>query len=400
MELRIAPTSPKKHIDRQQSVLQSGAEKQQPPKKVKGTFGVYIFAAVIGIIAGASAALFIFIQSDWFGFLTNSAPVTRTTNDISRSSSQNEALVQSLEITVSQSILMVFHSSPANEKNNFQAPTYVGEAVFLTSDGIAMTTLSTLSQEGSFVAVDANGKTQTITDIYRDSVSGLAFFRFSGNGYSAVQLKKQDTTFPKSSLYVFWQENRYDTFAYTLAQMHHVLGDTAHAVSSEDFFSDVSLVQQGLQIPQGALLFSGDGSLYGFFMGSANDPSVVYLPDRKSQIDMYLSSKKLTYSYLGVYGFDLSLTLSEFHATSLGFSKGFLLASDALSKKAAVTPKSPAAKASLLEGDIIMKVGATSLDAAHSLSSVLLGATGTVQLTVQRGTKEFDVQVDLQPLPQ
>ncbi len=119
--------------------------------------------------------------------------------------------------------------------------------------------------------------------------------------------------------------------------------------------------------------------------------------DAKNLISSVLKNGKIVRSYLGVRFISLNKTIAE--QLNLSVSEGAYVTAG--SGQPAIVPNSPAAKAGLLQGDIITKVNGTDITENRAMPSLLaqFSPGDKVTLTVMRDGKIQDISVILEPYP-
>ncbi|MFL5681255.1 MAG: S1C family serine protease, partial [Chloroflexota bacterium] len=115
-----------------------------------------------------------------------------------------------------------------------------------------------------------------------------------------------------------------------------------------------------------------------------------------------LAGQKLTRPYIGIRYVAIDVQLAE--SEKLPVQKGALVrGGEAASggSQPAVTSNSPASKAGIRDGDIIVSLQGQTIDAEHPLDAVLsqFAPGQTVTLTILRDGKQQDVQVTLGTRP-
>jgi S1-C subfamily serine protease len=111
-----------------------------------------------------------------------------------------------------------------------------------------------------------------------------------------------------------------------------------------------------------------------------------------------LKGEKLSRPYIGVRYTPVTPQVAKDQGLSV---KNGALIGSATAGTAAILPDSPAAKAGLQSGDVIVAVDGTKIDQAHDLSLLILPHKpgDTITLSVLRGSTTRDVQLTLGELP-
>lgn len=134
--------------------------------------------------------------------------------------------------------------------------------------------------------------------------------------------------------------------------------------------------------------------------GAENIGFAIPINDISGIIKSVLEKGKIIRPYLGIRY--IALTDDIAFQLDIATKRGAYIVSDEQSDEVAILPSSPAAKAGLMERDIIIKINDIAIDEKNSLVSVLgrFSVDETVTLTVVRGGNEIKVDVKLEAAPQ
>ena len=408
MKQKIAPTSPKNRRDAEKiedvyrATLQQDFE--HPQKRGFGISNVILFL-VVSIVAGIVGTVVFLSQNDRFGLFTlSNLADTVLIRGGSRAYTEQEQATGTLIQNIAPSILRLYDQQIPETPGTIQETLlteehFVGYGFILTSDGLSFTSSAVLQEGKTYTALNAENTYMSVAVTYRDEQSGLAFFSFPGAGFSVVDITDNQAAFPLEAILVMHKsetQKEYSVSEMVISQ--HVrdqfLYPDLFIMSSEQYFTDVHL-DEHVGFAKGSPIVRGDGTLLGFFNGDANQPSVVYLPERKTVIDEYLTNKKITYTALHVHGIDLSF--AKYLPASLRQDKtaGFLLTASSDGVVPAVDDGSAAATSGLQEGDIITEVNGQSITDAQSIGQALLTVHNQNEILVKffRKGKEQTVSV-------
>jgi serine protease Do len=119
----------------------------------------------------------------------------------------------------------------------------------------------------------------------------------------------------------------------------------------------------------------------------------------KSVVDSVIKNGEIVRPYLGVRYIPVTSSLKDKNNLSVDY--GVLVSRGATAEDLAVIPNSPASKAGIVEGDIILEIDGTKIDASRSLASIVRQKQvgDTVTLKVLHNGEEKEVKVTLEKLP-
>jgi|GEM_PF-5126686 len=409
MKQKIAPTSPKNRQKADKDIEKVYRETLQQnfdrPQKKSFGLGNAIFFLVVSLVGGVIGAVFFLSQNERFGFFSYSTPVNSVLiRNGSKAYTEQEEFMESIVKKVAPSVLRLYDQEIPEKSSTIQDALltqehFVGYGFLLTSDGLSFTSSEVLREGTTYTALDNENVAQSVKVTYRDPTSGISFFSFPGSEYQVIDIADADNTFPLENVLVMQKpdtQKQYSISEETVSNhvRDQLLYPDLYIMSSEKFFSEVQL-DSHLEFPKGTPVLRGDGTLLGFFNGTKDQPSVVYLPERRPVINQYLVDKKIDYPKLSVNGIDLSLVSYVPQALRQNLTRGFLLASSLDGMVPAVTPDSPADVAGLQEGDVITQVNNQTISDTESIGQALLTVGGQEQIPVTfiRDGKEQTVSV-------
>jgi S1-C subfamily serine protease len=415
MKQKVAPTSPKNKLLPEQNTLPQEQVQQSIQSVQRQSLGVWYFVAffVVSLVGGFVAALLLFTQGKGLGLTDLQDFFQRATTTITRSNSRayeeretsKGAFVDSVSPTILQ-LYSVPDNQPLDGSKFLTADQFVGYGFILTSDGVAFAPASVLadSSANTYVGLSSTGVLQPLENISSDSRSGLAFFTFSGNSLSVVDISDTVTIplEPVTLLVRFPTDKEFFVQADTVRRkVATALADeNAFYSSSEDYFSNTYLFQDS-EFSKGTPVYRGDGTLLGLFDGSKGDPKIIFLPERKHIITEYLEKRTIEYPEVGLRGIDLSLFSYLEQKKAYANSKGFLVASSDDGSIQAVKKNSAAQVAGIKKGDVILECNHIALDSTHSLGQALLSATpgASIEFRIIRSGVEQTLTVTPLRLP-
>jgi len=133
--------------------------------------------------------------------------------------------------------------------------------------------------------------------------------------------------------------------------------------------------------------------------GSENIGFAIPVNKAKQSLESFEQSGKITRAFLGVRYVPVTADIQD--ARNLSVDYGALIVGSEDGKEPGVLPGSPAAKAGLREGDVIVEFGGERVDLEHSLAELVRSkkAGESVTVKVLSGGEEKQVQVTLAEAP-
>ena len=319
---------------------------------------------------------------------------------------ESSAIIDVAKKTSPSVVSITSQSTGVNFFGYSTAQVGAGTGMVVTSDGLILTNNHVVADGTSFSVFTSNGHEYKDAKIVaRDINRDIAFLRINASGLKPIVLGD-------SSQVVVGQEvvaigNALGQYQNTVT--HGIISGLGRPVVAGDQGGGNSESLQDLLQTDAAInpgnsggpLVDLDGQVIGMntaIAGSAqNIGFAIPASEIKPEIDSVKAQGKIVQPYLGVHY--VSITPEFASANNLSVNDGAYVSGSG--QDAAVISGSPADKAGLKDGDIITKVAGTSLDANHSLTS-LIGqhkVGETVALTVLRDGKTQTINVTLAEAP-
>lgn len=282
-----------------------------------------------------------------------------------------------------------------------------GTGVIVTSDGLIVTNNHVIEGASNLTVFTSDGKEyKDVQVVARDSQNDTAFLRIKANGLDPAELG--DSSKVQVGTQVLAIGNALGQFENTVTS--GIISGLGRPVTAGD--------QQGGKVEQLQNLFQTDaainpgnsggplvdltGKLIGINTAVAGDAQgigfAIPINQIAAQLQTVKSQGKIVKAYIGVRYIPVT---KEFAASNdLKVNAGAYIAGS--QGQAGVVADSPAAKAGLKEGDIILKVNDKMIDEKHSLSTLINAYKpgDVVKLTVYRDGKEQTIEVTLGEAPQ
>lgn len=280
-----------------------------------------------------------------------------------------------------------------------------GTGIIVTADGLILTNKHVVPSGTSTVTVvDSNGKQYTDGRVVsRDPVNDIAFIRIKASGLPAAQLG--DSSNVKVGQKVVAIGNALGQFQNSVTE--GIISGVSREIVAGDEVGSASEVLQNVFQTDAAINSGNSGgplvNLAGQVIGmntavaSQNAQNIGFaipINDIKNDISSVKSEGRIVRPYLGVRF--VALTKDVASSNQLSVSSGAWLQGD--QSGLAVVAGSPAEKAGLKEGDVIIKVAGTTIDATHSLQTLVSNhkVGDKVDLSVVRDGKTINVAVTLE----
>lgn len=338
---------------------------------------IIVIASVIGGTLGNW--IFIYFLDTYYGIPNGNYTTvqTSTTMPIRSPQKNNESNTVATAVSNAESSLVgIFKRS-----NLYLPKNKASQAVIMTSDGWLMTTMS-LPTEGSgnfneFVVVANDKKVYDIDRVVADNLNKVTFIHLKKASNLPVKdfILNQDITAGQQVIGLEWKG------IINIGLVNYVSLDVR---SSEATVNQLSVI--GLEAPS-LFLFDLSGRMLGFSRGGV----VSDIDGIQASLNKILRTGKTQYARLGI------------HYVSLGHlpvesGEGALIT--AADKKPAIIKGSPAEKAGLQAGDIILSINKeqinSSSDIASMLQQYLPGSSITISFSRKKEIKEIQVTLDEQ----
>lgn len=269
----------------------------------------------------------------------------------------------------------------------------LGQAIALTSDGWFLTSMTVLgSYNISDLSLWHNGKAYAVTQAMSDKINGTVFLKIQAREITAPAFGDVRDLVIGSEL---WTERRARSFAPTLVTSLIVRLGTD--LSSEISGRRIELYGTADKGDIGSPVWDPRGSFMGIIESGAGETlRIIPATSISASLSTLLAEDAIVHALLGVRSIDLAAWRIDGERGELP-ERGALLRDDRKTGKSAVSKDSPAAKAGLKVGDVILSVDRDILDGSRDLGEVLseYRANSTVSLRINRDGQESDVVVTL-----
>ncbi len=271
-----------------------------------------------------------------------------------------------------------FNQPPLNAAPFYFNDEAVGQGLVLTNDGWTLTNVI-IDQPANFIAVDYKGKILPLESVKLNK-TGSYFVKVQGQNLTAVQFADKSDATIGQLLAVLHND------AVRVAYVENIFkaADAGAVQSTEGWYRRIKISPSSLA--KGDIVFNLNGSAVGWY---AENDLVMPISYYAQSLPNLLNKTEWQGAYLGVNYLNLSALVSEQKST------GALIAPDA--KGVAIIKNSPAAKAGLKSGDIILEVDGVKVDMDNDLSELIQSYQPgkEIELTVLRGENKESIKVIL-----
>jgi S1-C subfamily serine protease len=246
----------------------------------------------------------------------------------------------------------------------------------ISPDGWAITSTAALPT-GSLEVHFGTGAAEAVSETRSDPVSGLSIIKTAATGLTPVPLA--DQTFP-----------RVGDFGFAIGNPAASGCSAQTAMVSSDFLTDggasaayIRLQPMGPDLPPGAAFISGTGESIGVVAPNGPPDSVIPADIVADIADELLRGSLSPTTRFGFRAEDFDAALASRLSNSRSSGTAVSL----------VQPKTPAARAGLQAGDIVVAVNGAPVASASELGRALDGAGKSASLDVARGDQRLTLTV-------
>ncbi len=387
------------------SVALRAPHKRSPMRTLAGPLAVALLAATI-----ASGGTVLTLQAtgafDHVTLVTSSAPIGQTASVASSSS------VVAAAARVSPAVVRIITSSDASTGNgasggsgqdqlpNGQTPVAIGSGVIFDANGWILTNHHVVAEQGTLTVELSDGRTFPARVYGVDTLTDLAIVKIDASGLPTAQLGDSSTLQIGETAIAIG--NPLGT--YTGSVTTGVVSGLGRAIDVEGSSLD-DLIQTDAAINpgnSGGPLVDESGRVIGINTAEAGSAQGIgfAIPINLARpiTQQALAGQPLSRPWLGIRYQTLDAGTATANHLAVDHGAWITPSQDG---QPAVQPGSPSDQAGLKEGDVIVAVDGTSVDAQHPLLELVSAhpAGSTVTLTVSRGTDTLQLKVTLATRP-
>lgn len=273
----------------------------------------------------------------------------------------------------------------------------LGSALLLTDDGWAVTDASVRAGQDAIVAVTYDKKAYRMTGATKDPASGLTYFRIAVSRASTAEFVAPTALTTLANAVALQGRATESSLFAAFVHIASTQGKGADALTSSETLAPSLILDQALPVAyRGGVLVDEKGRVSGIIGEAENGATRVWPSDMVTAVlGSLVKGEGIIRPTLGVTFVDLALVSGISDAVKENKKAGALLAGD--TTRAAVAPGSPAAKAGLKSGDILLSLDKQAFTELTRLPETLaaLKPGATVPITFHRSGEERTVTVTL-----
>jgi S1-C subfamily serine protease len=275
-----------------------------------------------------------------------------------------------------------------------------GTGFFVSSDGLIITNNHVVEDEkANYTVITNDGKKYSAKVLIRDSLSDLALLRIEGSNFPFIELGDSDTVLLGQTVIAIG--NALAEFRNTISVgVISGLGRNIVAQGGNLITTQYDVIQTDAAINQGnsggpLLNLKGEaiGVNFAMVVNAQNIGFAIPINRAKRVISQYHQFGKVVYPFLGVRYILINEQVKKEKKLSVDYG-ALIISTD---KEPAVIPGSPADKAGLKEGDIILEINNEKITVDNPLIKVIskYNPGDKVTLKILRGNEEKTIELFL-----
>jgi len=379
---------------------------EKSPKKIRrgGNFIVIflIFAFLMGIVGGTGAILLLSSNSrlqQILGIKNSSLNISTTTNEKLKLE-ESSAIIDAAK-KVSPAVVSITTTSNVSDFfGNISQQEAAGTGFIITNDGLILTNKHVAQSGSSLSVMDANGKTYDAKVAALDPTNDLAILKIDATGLPVVDLGNSDDL--QVGQWVVAIGNALGQLQNTVtvgvisARERQLVagGGTGQEEQLNNLLQTDAAINAG---NSGGPLVNLAGQVVGINTAVASNAQsigfAIPINQAKNALDSYQKNGKIIKAYIGVRYVTVTREIAKLKNLSVDY--GALLSGS--SSLAAVISGSPAAKAGLKDGDVILEINGQKLDENHPLAEEIsqFQPNDEIELKILRDNKESTLKLKL-----
>lgn len=303
-----------------------------------------------------------------------------------------------------------FFLQPAPVPSDETEPQQIGSGsgFFVTTDGMIVTNKHVVADEAAqyFVYRAGDDTEYPATVIARDPVNDVAFLKIEGNNFPALKLGDSDSLQVGETAIAIG--NSLGEFANSVSR--GIISGKQRSLTAGNQYGETEVLSGVIQTDaainpgnSGGPLFNLQGEVIGVNVavaqGAENIGFALPINQVKVRLEQVKKTGKIEVPYLGVRYVLINEMLKK--EIGLPYSYGALVLRGRELTDFAVIPGSPAAKAGVAEGDVLLRLDGQKITSESSIAEVLIEhqVGDTIELTFWRSGEEKTVTLTLEKRP-
>ncbi|MFA5358303.1 MAG: PDZ domain-containing protein [Patescibacteria group bacterium] len=277
----------------------------------------------------------------------------------------------------------------------------LGRGVILTNDGWIITTKQVLSKtKGQYVAIGEKGDVYEIEKIITDPMTPVAFAKVSASNLVVLGFDKKINVSPGQTVLALDKNKGIKTSL--LENINYRANKTnKDLIESAEILDSYYLPESDFEkVALGEAVTDQNGKLIGLVYALDGENVVLPLLNFSNKIDEALKNGKISRVKIGISYLDLGQMMinPEVEKKYQGLRRGVLVYKNISLGAIGVEKGSPAQKAGLQIGDVILKVEGEEINSENIFSRMIqeYGVGTVVELTVWREGREERINVTLE----
>lgn len=409
MKAKTSPTSPKYKVECLEKLYQPENLKkiEKPPKKQRG-FIILVLALIFGFLAGFSGNLvFNYGLANYPDFSRALLNINSNQADIvPQKSADNKNNFTDIKQNISPSQVNIFKEKEASENDLtgvYLPQDFTGYGLILSSEGLIVTTKAAIDDfEKSYRVVTSDGKIYAASDFLLDPATNLVFLKINAQNLKAAELSDLEAVSSGQTAVIY--KNSYNLKEKIIFSTQIEGRGDFDPANQEDLIKSSERMNTYLTVSErlddsyeGCLLLDDKSKVMGLGTLKNQEEKNMFIPlaNISQTLNGILKDDTVLRPYLGLHFVDLSQTLNIPPVLSRDLKKGFLVW--APKDKPAVIESSPAAKAGLKKGDIIIKINEKEIEDNFDFSQFIQGSDigQSVILLINRDGQEIEKDITL-----
>lgn len=415
MKAKISPTSPKYKVEELNRLYQRDDLKKidRPIKRVRGDL---ILVIVIAIIFGFLAGLLGKITLDYF--LANYPEYTLKVLNTNQNESnifawpetKNEVNLTEVTQNVNASQVNIYYKKEFKENSLdgvYLSQDLLGYGAVISSDGLIVTTKAVINDyEKEYGVVTDENKVYTVQGIMPDPATDFIFLKIEAKDLKVAEFSDSEQVSVGDYAAVFKSTHNLKDITLRSTQIEKIIDypieKTEDLIQSSEKLNKLTTVNDNFDESfEGSFLVDKKGKVLGLGRFKNQIKKNGFIPSKyiENKVNEILKENAVIRPYLGLHYLNLSYALNLSSSLSQDLKTGLLVYGSI--DTPAVLKGSPAAKAGLLERDIILKINDSEItpdfDFSEDIQGREIGETLTLVLKRDGSEKKVEVKLTKQP---